>query len=1038
MKFLILLAVVFALSLTALEQDAFGILGCNDPHCYSLIQSDRIDSVQGIEYKLDAPDLWVDRTTCQNIAVSTGWLVADSIPLKAGPEWVESGVTKGDVRNVGCVTELSTYYAINTSDTVRNYYQEFLVSNGRVDPGDNVSVTLQKFLTNQVQVYLITPDLNSQFPIAQVSLDSRNVYHADFGIEGTISAFDEYSSIPMSKFTDIKIKQNDSWIDLPSSASLYTIYGDDGYLGKKCSDTSFVAGSVMSLDCNVVTVRNQAPLISTQIINLNTNAPITISLDGVDTDKDYLIYNLVEIPTNGFLDYNNLGQKIPNTDGDSSQLVYTPANLIPESDIIRYSVTDGRDAHTREGLISIIGPTPAPTISDAVDDFAYSVSDNVIHFTWSHPHDGGSAITSYRIERSVDTESWQLHDTISEDNTSLDYLRSEGYDRYFRIFANNVFGFSAPSNILHVHITDTTPPEIRINTPTDGDIITDPFVFLDGIVSEPNNSGIEDIAINIDGLESTDQIVIDIVSDFYYNIESVLTGLSNGDHFIEVTAQNGDGIRGSNGITVILDVPVSTTIDSFYDDFETDMSKWFVMTDDDENWSIRSTPIVPIPDLEADNKVAGTEDCDDVCTMTMIDNVDLTQMLSPTLNFYRYVSVSADLGEGIIVYVSEDGGNNWSTLERFTADNSSDDGLWHFEEYDLDSYDTSNFKLKFEAVSSGNSEDTEIDEVRVYDAHTDIISPLNLVPIAIIISPDSIFSGNVVTLDASNSYDLDGQIESYTWTQTDDSEYVVYLDVTNPELATFVAPDVIEETTLTFELMVHDGINDSEPVQVSINIIPNVISFDAPYSILANRGDSQVELNWSAPKNTGNSVISDYVIEYTMTLEDESSWETFDDANRLPTNTSATVTELENGNTYYFRIMAMNQSGDSSEYSEIISAYPATAPGPVTNKVAISTENSGEIYLTWNAPDDDGGYPIIDYVILYRESGSYIFDLYVDGTSDDTFVTIIGLESDVKYFFEVYAVTEYEDDDAFGTPKNMILPEEGTGTGPELVSATPR
>ncbi len=96
MKILILIALVFTLSFVAYNQDAFAILGCDNPHCYSLVQSSRSSPIQGMEYELDSPDLWVDRNACLNIAVSTGWLVANPLPRNNGlVEWVESGVTKG-------------------------------------------------------------------------------------------------------------------------------------------------------------------------------------------------------------------------------------------------------------------------------------------------------------------------------------------------------------------------------------------------------------------------------------------------------------------------------------------------------------------------------------------------------------------------------------------------------------------------------------------------------------------------------------------------------------------------------------------------------------------------------------------------------------------------------------------------------------------------------------------------------------------------------------------------------------------------------
>ena len=349
MKILLLLPIIFAICIIAYDQQAFAILGCDTPHCYALQQTSRSTAIDGIEYELESPDLWVDRDACLNIAVSTGWLTSPSTG-----NWVEAGVTKGDVEDVGCVTLLKTYYAYNiyNSDDNINDYNEYLVPNGRVDPGDDITVKLQRNLSNsnQVQVYVTTPDLTSTFPVAQITLGSNNVYYGEYGIEGTLSAPDEYSSIPMSKFTNMKIKQTSgTWANLPSSATISTPNTDEGYLGEECSSTSFIAGSVMSLECNNVAVTNQSPSAQNLSFSPTTNATITININATDTDKDYLQFFVSELPTSGDLSHTNMTEKIPNTDGNSISLDYTPDSSTPDSDSISYTVTDARDGHQREG-----------------------------------------------------------------------------------------------------------------------------------------------------------------------------------------------------------------------------------------------------------------------------------------------------------------------------------------------------------------------------------------------------------------------------------------------------------------------------------------------------------------------------------------------------------------------------------------------------------------------------------------------------------------------------------------------------------------
>ena len=480
-----------------------------------------------------------------------------------------------------------------------------------------------------------------------------------------------------------------------------------------------------------------------------------------------------------------MGQNIPNTDGDSSQLVYTPTSSTPESDTIRYSVTDNRIGHTREGLITIIGPF-SPSVPEAVDDFAFTLSGNTLQFTWNHPNDGGSSITFYKVERSADTISWQLHDTYSETTTNFDYLRHPGYDKYFRIFANNDLGASSASNIIYAYIPDDTAPVVTIQT-VDDQTETTPSLILEGNVNENQNTGIEDIEIRIDNVLSADPINIQILSqDSFVTWDSFLSNLSNGVHTLSAFASNRDGLTGTDSITVTIAAPVPQQLDSFLDEFETDMSNWFVYTEDGKYWSIRDSPILQIPDSLSGNQVAGTENCDNVCTMVMVDYVDLTSMSAPTLSFYRYVATGADTSnhEGITVYVSEDKGSTWLVLDSFTADEFEDDGLWHLEEYDLTRYVSDEFTVKFEGRSSSSSEDTELDDVKIFDADAiDNTPPVITIPFDIITeatdintsvdigmatATDDVDSNPIIKNNSTGLFPLGNTV--ILWTATDDSD----------------------------------------------------------------------------------------------------------------------------------------------------------------------------------------------------------------------------------------------------------------------------
>jgi len=161
-------------------------------------------------------------------------------------------------------------------------------------------------------------------------------------------------------------------------------------------------------------------------------------------------------------------------------------------------------------------------------------------------------------------------------------------------------------------------------------------------------------------------------------------------------------------------------VDSFYDDFETNMDKWFLKSG--TQWQTK-TPHNPNSGIV---KVAGTSNCDIRCSMTMIDRVDLTNMVEPTLSFDRFVDEKIDPDEGLFVYISTDNGLHWIELESFTDNNNKNDNVWNSEKYSLNNYSSNQIKVKFDGISTSTNEFTEIDDLRVFDAAVpiDTTSPI--------------------------------------------------------------------------------------------------------------------------------------------------------------------------------------------------------------------------------------------------------------------------------------------------------------------------
>lgn len=100
-------------------------------------------------------------------------------------------------------------------------------------------------------------------------------------------------------------------------------------------------------------------------------------------------------------------------------------------------------------------------------------------------------------------------------------------------------------------------------------------------------------------------------------------------------------------------------------------------------------------------------------------------------------------------------------------------------------------------------------------------APANQDPVASAGADFTADENTLSTLDGSASTDSDGNIQSYSWTQT--AGPTVNLSGANQASATFTAPDVSTNTTLTFQITVTDnlGASTSDTVDVTVNDVSN-------------------------------------------------------------------------------------------------------------------------------------------------------------------------------------------------------------------------
>ena len=139
----------------------------------------------------------------------------------------------------------------------------------------------------------------------------------------------------------------------------------------------------------------------------------------------------------------------------------------------------------------------------------------------------------------------------------------------------------------------------------------------------------------------------------------------------------------------------------------------------------------------------------------------------------------------------------------------------------------------------------------------------------------------------------------------------------------------------------------------SITIIP-VGPPSAPTGLTGRGADSSAVLSWEPAFTSVDDPVIDHSVQYSI---DGEAWVTVEGGRTV--GTELTVTGLVNETTLRFRVMALNSRGVSAVSNEVI----VVVGQPDTPTGLTGVAGDGRVELSWTAPIDDGGSPVLDYVI---------------------------------------------------------------------------
>ena len=169
--------------------------------------------------------------------------------------------------------------------------------------------------------------------------------------------------------------------------------------------------------------------------------------------------------------------------------------------------------------------------------------------------------------------------------------------------------------------------------------------------------------------------------------------------------------------------------------------------------------------------------------------------------------------------------------------------------------------------------------------------------------------------------------------------------------------------------------------------------------------DRAGRLNWNRPANDGGSPIIRYEYRDAPVGEVWNDWE-----NVGAGAAGVTVGNLVNGLEYVFEVRAVNALGkgpvETAAATPVLRTDPPPPPPPGPRQTVpdaptnlLADGGNEQVALSWEAPEDDGGFAITDYEVRINGRGSWISTGSIHTTH-----TVTGLVNGTAYVFQVRAV----------------------------------
>lgn len=173
-------------------------------------------------------------------------------------------------------------------------------------------------------------------------------------------------------------------------------------------------------------------------------------------------------------------------------------------------------------------------------------------------------------------------------------------------------------------------------------------------------------------------------------------------------------------------------------------------------------------------------------------------------------------------------------------------------------------------------------------------------------------------------------------------------------------------TKWTLDIPVGTGKNVLVSVTHSGTTVSESISTPGPPGepqnfVVTDAEPTSLTVSWTPPADTGGKAIEGYTVQW-------------DNGSAFVSGTSYAIRGLEPETTYAITVRARNQIGESIP-ALVVKTTPgqSKAPSPARNLTAVPLSPTS-MALDWDPPADDGGSPILGYVVSWPGGGTYVVD----------------------------------------------------------------